>query len=85
MFGVPNVERREATHQVRRECASNAINCASASLRGITTSPQAVYSRSVNTTERYDTGWTSIASMPCSAVASNSSESPGLTSTTLPP
>jgi len=43
------------------------------------------YSLSVNTTERYDTGPEWIASIPCSAVASNSSVSPAFTSTAFAP
>lgn len=37
---------------------------------------QALQSRSVNTTDRYVTGCVPMTSMPCSTVASNSSESP---------
>src|SRR5688572_19416083 len=46
---------------------------------------QGDYPRSVNTTDRYDTGCTSTASIPCSDVASKRSESPTLSWTTFVP
>lgn len=47
--------------------------------------PAARHSRSVNTTERYDTGRAWMTSIPCKAVASKTSESPALTTTALAP
>ena len=44
-----------------------------------------LYSRIVNTTHRYETGSVTMSSMPCKAVASNSSESPVASAMVLAP
>jgi hypothetical protein len=68
-----------------RPMRERSIRWASASPRNTTVPPGAAYSRSVKTTERYEIGPEWIASIPCKAVASNSSESPALTATDFAP
>ncbi len=85
VFGMPDTEaKRSKKEQVWANARATSL-IGSPSINRLTVSPRAVQSRSVKTTERYDTGPEWIASMPCSAVASNSNVSPAPTSTDFAP
>ena len=91
-FGMPNLDEPK-TANANSHCSPALRFAEGASTAGSAIRPPdsthrsgvQPYSRHVNTTDRYYTGPLRITSIPRSAVASDSSESPARTATDLPP
>ncbi|MDP9912453.1 putative nuclease of restriction endonuclease-like (RecB) superfamily [Variovorax boronicumulans] len=85
VFGKPNIGTAAWNRSRQPAVPGRSSDIAPTWPPGAMSLTRTPYSRNVKTTDRYETGPEWMASMPCNAVASNSSESPAPTSTTFPP